>query len=199
MASIPLNWVNTALYRRSEFGLYGGGGVAALSVDQMISPPAGVTGAQAKFDAAFESLRGADIAPDLGSDIGSLRWWRGIATCTLLCTGAVILMPDFQAFRAPAPPVVSGDAWEETRAQTIAPLAWGSDTGKRMAANDLVAPLGDTPERPSLSLTATLGQGDGFTRVLERAGVGGAEARAVAAAVANAVPLSDIEPGISLT
>jgi murein DD-endopeptidase MepM/ murein hydrolase activator NlpD len=64
-----------------------------------------------------------------------------------------------------------------------------------MAAGDLVIPLGASPERPTLDLTATLGQGDGFARVLERAGVGGSEARRVASLVANEVPLSAIPPG----
>jgi murein DD-endopeptidase MepM/ murein hydrolase activator NlpD len=192
---ILIKWVNTALYRRSEFGLNGGGGVAALSVGQMVSLPLEDQSLKSKLEAALERVQNADLTPDLGSDIGSLRWWRGLATCTALCTGAVLLVPDFQPLRALEAPIASGDAWDETRAQTIAPLAWGGDTGRRMAANDLVTPLGDTPERPSLSLTATLGQGDGFTRVLERAGVGGAEARSVASMVADAIPLTEIEPG----
>ena len=60
----------------------------------------------------------------------------------------------------------------------IAPLAFGADTGRRMAPTDAVEPLADTPERPSIDLRATLGRGDGFARVLERAGVGAAEADA---------------------
>ena len=40
-----------------------------------------------------------------------------------------------------------------------------------MAATDLVAPLAETPERPIVTLTATLGAGDDFESVLERAGV----------------------------
>ena len=161
----------------------------------MVSQPEAALSFRARLESTLDALRQADLAPDLGANIGSLRWWRGLATCTLLCTTAVVLIPSFQPLRDTAPAPVSGDAWEETRAQTIAPLAWGGDTGRRMAANDMVAPLGDTPERPSLSLTATLGQGDGFTRVLERAGVGGAEARSVSNMIANAVPLDDIEPG----
>ncbi len=161
----------------------------------MVSGPDVATSFRARFDMIVDRLREADLTPDLGADIGSLRWLRGLATCTLLCSTAIVLLPNFQPLRAPSPSAVSGDAWEETRAQTIAPLAWGGDTGRRMAANDLVAPLGDTPERPSLSLTATLGQGDGFSRLLERAGVGGSEARDVASMVSNAVPLGEIEPG----
>jgi murein DD-endopeptidase MepM/ murein hydrolase activator NlpD len=61
-----------------------------------------------------------------------------------------------------------------------------------------VRPLGEAPERPSLELTATLGSGDSFVRVLERAGIGNAEAGQIASLVGGAVPLSDIEPGTRL-
>jgi murein DD-endopeptidase MepM/ murein hydrolase activator NlpD len=138
---------------------------------------------------------GLDLVQDLGTDIGSADWWRGLLSCSILCTAAVLLSPPLKPINSSADERVSGDAWEETRAQTIAPLAWGGDTGRRMAAGDLVVPLGTSPERPSLDLTATLGQGDGFARVLERAGVGGAEARRAASLVANAVPLGAIPPG----
>jgi hypothetical protein len=58
-----------------------------------------------------------------------------------------------------------------------------------------VEPLLDTPERRTLELTATLAEGDGFARVLERSGVAFAEAEAVAAMVAQVVPLGQIAPG----
>ena len=55
-----------------------------------------------------------------------------------------------------------------------------------MAPTDAVEPLADTPERPIIDLRATLGRGDGFARVLERAGVAAAEADQVAALIAEA-------------
>jgi murein DD-endopeptidase MepM/ murein hydrolase activator NlpD len=191
--------VDTNLYRRSEFGLNGGSGVAALSVGQIIPAPATFPEIPSDWKSRFENslsrLDELDIAPDLGTDIGSLRWWRGLFTCTALCAGTVMLAPTYKPFVADAPPVVTGNAWDEQRAQSIAPLAWGGDTGRRMAANDLVAPLNDTPERPVLSLTATLGQGDGFGRVLERAGVSQSDAKRVSALISQEVPLGEIEPG----
>src|SRR6185503_632523 len=78
---------------------------------------------------------------------------------------------------------------------SIAPLAYGADTGRRMAATEAVETLMDTPERPTVELMATLGQGDGFSRVLERAGVAGAEAQHIASLVGAAVSLGDIKPG----
>jgi murein DD-endopeptidase MepM/ murein hydrolase activator NlpD len=58
-----------------------------------------------------------------------------------------------------------------------------------------VQPLAVAPERPRIELAATLGQGDSFARVLERAGVGSAEARRITDMVASAVTPSSIAPG----
>ena len=64
-----------------------------------------------------------------------------------------------------------------------------------MAPTDAVEALAESPERPIIDLRATLGRGDGFARVLERAGVGAAEADQVAALIAGVVPVGDIRPG----
>jgi murein DD-endopeptidase MepM/ murein hydrolase activator NlpD len=67
-----------------------------------------------------------------------------------------------------------------------------------MASNEAVEPLLDTPERPVVDLVATLGQGDGFVRALERAGVAAGEAAAVARLVSALVPLEDLKPGTAM-
>jgi len=82
------------------------------------------------------------------------------------------------------------------RAQAIAPSAYGADTGRRMVATGLVERLADTPERPQIQVTATLGTGDGFGRVLQRAGVGTDEAHAIADMVAG--DLDAVKPGTKL-
>jgi murein DD-endopeptidase MepM/ murein hydrolase activator NlpD len=87
---------------------------------------------------------------------------------------------------------------DQMRAQAIAPQAYGSDTGRRMPATALVERLADTPERPRIDLTATIGRGDGFARTLERAGVSADEAKTVAGLVAGAVALGDIKSGTKL-
>ncbi len=145
-----------------------------------------------------ERIEDADLIIDLGHDIGTLRWIRGFLTCWLLCLFTFFIAPPLGALPVAAEQSVAGAAWEETRAQSIAPLAWGGDSGRRMAASDLVVPLADTPERPMIELNAMLGQGDGFGRVLERAGVGHAEAARMASTVATIVPLSDIKPGTNI-
>ena len=122
------------LYQRREFGFGQAGLTATLSLDQVIRPT--------RFDfrewlaAADEHFRYVDLVPDLGVRMGSLEWCRGVATCLALCFLTWQLSPGLRALPGAVPPAVSGDAWEETRIQSIAPQAWGGDTGHRMAATD---------------------------------------------------------------
>ena len=64
-----------------------------------------------------------------------------------------------------------------------------------MAPTDAVEPLPEIPERPIIDLRATLGRGDGFARVLERAGVAAGEAAQVAAMIGEIMPVGDIRAG----
>jgi murein DD-endopeptidase MepM/ murein hydrolase activator NlpD len=183
------------LYRRSEFATGSTVTTAALTYQNALAARVRVASPVGRLEGWKCRLADLDLIEDLGTDIGSATWWRGLLNCILLCSTAIVLAPPLKPINESTENVVTGDAWEETRAQTIAPLAWGGDTGRRMAAGDLVVPLGNSPERPSLDLTATLGQGDGFARVLERAGVGGNEARKAASLVSTEVPLGAIPPG----
>ena len=136
-----------------------------------------------------------DLVPDLGEDIGSMRWFRGLATLTALSVFALALLPDFGPIYGAQPPIPNEAEFEEARAQMIMPIAYGSDSGKRMASTDAVVALAGSPERPRIELTATLGRGDSFSRVLQRAGVGGGEASDVASMVSSVTSLTAIEPG----
>jgi murein DD-endopeptidase MepM/ murein hydrolase activator NlpD len=169
--------------------------VAALSMAQAVAPP--LPAADPVRLHWRERLLEIDWAPDLARDIGSRRWWRGFATLSMLCGTAIASWPGIRPVEAMAAPMPAAD-WEEARALTITPLAWGADTGRRMAPTDAVQRLAVAPERPRVELTATLGQGDSFTRVLERAGIGGTEARRIGAMAAAAIPLGDIAPGTKL-
>ncbi|MFC4846680.1 peptidoglycan DD-metalloendopeptidase family protein [Hephaestia sp. GCM10023244] len=165
----------------------GGGGAAALTYAMP---------ARGGIAAVADRLRDIDWTPDLGARIGSLDWCRGAATCLALCTVTWMLGPSLNApIIGAAPPPLTGQQWDEARAQSIAPLAWGAATGRRMAATDLVMPLAATPERPIVELTATIGSGDSFGGVLQRAGVGRTEAAQAADLVARAISLGDLKPG----
>jgi murein DD-endopeptidase MepM/ murein hydrolase activator NlpD len=144
---------------------------------------------------AVDRLSGADLAVDLGARIGSREWFRGLFTCLALCTAASMMAPSFRPLSLPAEAPLTSVQYEQARAYAIAPLALGGDTGRRMAPTDQVEPLTDTPERPRVELSATIGQGDGFARVLERAGVGHDEANKIASMVSRELPLGDINAG----
>ena len=139
-----------------------------------------------------------DLVVDLGVRIGSATWFRGAATCLALCSAAWMLAPGFDPIPAAAAAPLPADKWEEVRALGISPLALGADTGRRLAPTDAVEPLLDTPERPTVDMVATLGEGDGLVRALERAGVAQAEADQVARLVGGVVPLDQIKPGTQI-
>ncbi len=140
-------------------------------------------------------LARADLAPDLGTDIGSRRWLRGVATLVGLSAVAIAGWPGFSAVEAAPAMRIDDRMRDEFRSQMILPLALGADSGRRMGATLAVQPLAAAPERPSLDLVATLAQGDGFDRMLRRAGVSKDEALLIAGMVGNAVPLDDIAAG----
>jgi hypothetical protein len=183
------------LYQSNEFSAGSGGGTAVLSLQNaLLRPPV-----RPSFGDKVAALRSGagelDLVVDLGTRIGSREWFRGLGTCFALCYVAYSFAPPLDALPGTAPAPLADAQWEESRALAIAPLALGADTGRRMAASDAVEPLADAPERPSVDLLATLGRGDGFARVLERAGVAGAEAIRIEAMVADAVNPTGIRPG----
>ena len=168
-----------------------------LSLGNRIAPlqhfgRAGTTSAHSRFD-------GFNPVVDLGMAIGSATWWRGLATCIALCAATYLLSPTMR----PLPRVVStpmpAAEWQEARAQAIAPLAWGGDTGRHMGATDAVQPLTGTPERPSIDLTAAIGQGDGLRHALQRAGVGAGEAERVSTMTSRVVDPAQVAAGTALT
>lgn len=120
-----------------------------------------------------------DLAPDLGRDIGSARWWRGLATCVGLCAAAMATAPGFEPVPGEAPAALTDAEFDQLRAQMITPIAYGADSGLRMGPTDSVVPLASTPERPRIELSAAVGQGDSFAHMLQRAGVSRADADAV--------------------
>jgi murein DD-endopeptidase MepM/ murein hydrolase activator NlpD len=184
------------LFQANDIG-FGGGGTAMLSLDRAL-PGTSIAFGRAGLTRPRGGRFSIDVLPDLGVDVGSRQWWQGLAACIALCATTIALAPGFKPLVVPAAPPISAAAWEESRAQSISPLAWGADSGRRMAATDAVQPLADTPERPQIDLTATLGDGDGLSRALERAGVGGSEARRIANMTSDVVDPDAIPAGTVL-
>ena len=142
-----------------------------------------------RASARFASL---DLVPDLAQDIGSRRWLRGAGTLLGLSAIALAGWPGFTPVEAAPLMVIDDPVRDEFRSQMIMPLALGADSGRRMGATAAVLPLRSAPERPRLDLEATLVRGDSFERMLQRAGVGAAEADLVASLVASEMPLAEI-------
>lgn len=136
-----------------------------------------------------------DLAPDLAEDLGSARWFRGLGTMIALGTVAVAFWPDFSPLEAAPLVALDPQSGTELRTMGLRPLAAGGANGRRFDATDAVIPLAAAPERPSLQLTATFGEGDSIERMLQRAGVGVGDAGQVMQAVSAAVPPSQIAPG----
>lgn len=170
---------------------------AALSRAQVIpDPPAPLREAIAARITAFEAwCAHIDLAPDLAIDIGSRKWLRGMATLLALGAAALAMWPDFSAVAAAPALSVQDSEREEFLSRSIAPLAFGADSGRRMGAGALVRPLASVPERPTIQLVSTLGQGDSLPRMLERAGLGSADIASVSGLVQQAVPVTAIAPG----
>ncbi len=187
----------SALYYRDDGGTGFGGGTAVLSLDRAI-PSAGPVFGRADPARSQNRFDNFDFTPDLGTEIGTPTWWRGLAMCSALCAATWWLAPGFRPLPATVPAAMPAAAFDEARAQSIAPLAWGGDTGRKMGATDAVQALTGTPERPTLDLSASLGQGDTLTRALERAGVGGSEARQVASLTSAVIDPGAIAPGTAL-
>lgn len=160
------------------------------------APASGLRGRLAGYRDAIEAFAArVDLAPDLAADIGSRTWLRGLATLLGLGAAAIALVPDFTAFETATAMPLDAAARDEFRSQSIAPLAYGADSGRRMGATALVRPLASVPERPTIQMVSTLGQGDSLGRMLERAGLGSADIAQVLGLVAQAVPAGSIAPG----
>jgi murein DD-endopeptidase MepM/ murein hydrolase activator NlpD len=161
----------------------------AIALDR---PPASGFGRRKK------SWRDIDLTVDLADHPLSLRWWRGVEMLSFHAA--------YQALIAPKPfdplPAISEDRVgpaeaEQYRDIAVVPISEGSDTGVRMAANALVEPLNEAPDRPSIDLFVRFGGGDTIAELLARAGVGYADAGEAARLIKSAAPRG-IAAGTSL-
>ncbi len=182
------------MFLRSDQGLEQAGGAAALSFGR-VSP----VRQPGLIDRLRERYPDFEAVPDLGSRIGTMDWWRGAATCAALCAAVVLLSPGFERpIYAKVPGALTGSDADVARAQAIAPIAAGATTGTRLAATNLVTPLSETPERPILQHTLTLGAGSGLAAALARSGVGRGEATLAADLIADAIALGDLKSGTQI-
>lgn len=109
------------------------------------------------------------LVVDLGENLFSQLWWRGLATLLALVAWALMLGPGIAPMPAGTPAAMAGAAKEQWDAVGIGSLASGSSTGMRMAPTAMVEPIAEAPERAQIDLFATIGR-DGLARGLVRAG-----------------------------
>ena len=144
-------------------------------------------------------LRDINLIVDLAEEPMSLRWWGGVATLSALFALIAVIAPmPFEPLPATPTDRIGPEEARQYSDIAISPLASGSDTGVRMAANSLVQPLSEAPDRPFVELFARLGAGDDIGRMLSRNGVSYAEAGEAARLVGGAVPGS-VGPGTSFS
>ena len=152
---------------------------AAFAVAEPVAP---------SFGRRRKRWRDVDVRVDLAEEPLSRRWWRGAATLSLLIATVAFIAPNpFEPLPA-TPEQVGPTEAAQLRQIAIAPATRGSATGGRMDANSLVEPLASAPDRPSITLFARLGSGDGIAQLLARSGVGYAEAGEAARIFASGVP-----------
>ncbi len=136
-----------------------------------------------------------DWTTDLADNIGSPGWFRGLGTLLGLTAMALTFLPDFSTMVAPPAMPLDRVASDEFRSQAIQPLAFGSDSGRRMGPTERVRPAANVPERAMVQLTATFAAGDSFERMLQRAGVSAVDAARVRSLVSGSVDPAGLAPG----
>ena len=126
-------------------------------------------------------LRAAPPVPfslvvDLGADLFSRRWWRGLATLLPLTAAVAGLAPGLEPLAGGRTGEFDQPATEQWDAAGIGSLNGGSATGLPMAETSAVEPLAEAPVRTSMTLFGTLGPQDSLGRLLGRSGVSGGDA-----------------------
>ena len=129
---------------------------------------------------------GTSVVLDYPANTRATRaWFRGLLTCSALCYVTWSLAPGVEPMPGALPAPYNDLQLEAAQTVSIQPLAYGGETGRRMAPTDAVEPLSQSPERPIVDLRATVGRDDGVATILQRAGVAGGDADHVATLLAS--------------
>lgn len=133
------------------------------------------------------SWRDLDLTVDLGRDLFSARWWRGLGTLLALVAFVAWLAPGFEPLTGPRAEWFDAPQAEQWDALGIGGLAAGSPTGLPMAETNAVTPLAEAPVRTTVALVGAIGPGnDGLTGLLVRSGTVAADAARAEALVRSA-------------
>ena len=151
------------------------------------------------FGRRKKRLRDIDLIVDLTEEPMSARWWQGVATLSFLFATVAFLAPrPFEPLFASHDDRVTAPQAEQYRELGLSSTVSGSQARGRMAANSMVEPLSEAPDRPFVEFFATLGRGDSIDQMLLRSGVSYSEAQQAVRLIASAIP-SGVAPGTNLS
>ena len=123
------------------------------------------------------SWRDLDLRVDLGRDLFSARWWRGLGTLLALTVVVALLAPGLEPLPGERAEWFDAPEAEQWNALGIGGLAAGSQTGLPMAETGAVEPLAQAPVRTRVALFGAIGPGnDGLSGLLVRSGAVAADA-----------------------
>ncbi|MPT47616.1 MAG: M23 family metallopeptidase [Sphingobium sp.] len=188
------------LFERSEFDSFSSGGAAGAAnpAVRFFKPPVAEQRPISWRDHSRMWAEDVNLVPDLGQNIGSLTWFRGLGTCFALCLTAISLKPDFAPLPATTGPAMTAENYDEMRSHMVTSLAMGADSGRHMGPTDAAAPLTSAPERPSVTLSAAIGAGDSLSHALSRAGVSSADSKRVIDLLSMDIAPGALAPGTRL-
>ncbi len=136
-----------------------------------------------------------DLVVDLGDDIGTRRWWRGLATLLFISVATIQIGTRPVALPADVAPPLTDEQLAFAAPATIAPLALGGTTGLAVPATKRVVRLAEPPERPRIEVVARLGRADSVAAALRRAGVASNEVATVVDLLDGETNLRTVKPG----
>ncbi len=138
---------------------------------------------------------------DLGLDIGTSTWWRGMGTLIVLlavsaCIAALPIPKTASPDLSPSAQMPFQPAYLASAA--IGPLMSGAHTGWRMPMTSLASLLSERPEKPRVALTLDVRNGDSLAGLLKRAGAGAADIKAAFAKLKDISLYPDSEVALVL-
>lgn len=154
--------------------------------------------AQVPFASAKPAGRGLDLVVDLGADIGSKRWWRGMGTLGAMLGFAVTVALNPAPFVEAAQPELATAQLAALDAVSIAPLAFEADGATFHQPTARVTALAEPPERPRIEVTARMRDVDSFNGALRRAGVSAGDVANVSLLVAGHTDVKTLKPGATI-
>ncbi len=140
------------------------------------------------------------LVVDLGRGIGSLSWFRGLATCGALCWAAISLVPAGE-HRTPFDLAVTSSEQatvKELDSASFSPVADGAPVQKAVATSTGLLELARALQPSTTKLSVVIPEAGSVTRALRDSGLSETEAGAVAALIQDLVPQADRPGGARL-